>query len=90
MNNDILISNLDKYGIMNLLRLSSNPEEVMKRVGDKARELINKLESYEIKGLLNHYSTKNKEAIKRILDKYGIDYPKNESVRASLRKSLLR
>ena len=88
LNNDTLISNLESRVITYLLRDSSEPEMVMKRLGDKGRELISKLQSWYIKDLLK--DSKNKESIKRIFDKYGIDYPKNESVRASLRKLLLR
>jgi hypothetical protein len=33
--------------------------------------------------------SKNPEAIKRLLDKYGIDYPKNESVKSLLRKKMI-
>jgi hypothetical protein len=53
----------------------------------KVIEFISKLGSGAISGLLN--SSKNPEAIKRIFDKYGIDYPKNESVKSLLRKNMI-
>jgi hypothetical protein len=59
----------------------------MKRLGDKGREFISKLESDGIRKLLDF--SKNPEAIKRLLDKYGIDYSKNESVKSLLRKKMI-
>jgi hypothetical protein len=87
LNNDTLISNLDKYGMSRLLYYSSEPEMVMKRFGDKGRELISEFRPWHIKDLLKF--SKNKDAIKRIFDKYGIDYTMYESIKSLLRKNMI-
>jgi len=87
LKNKNLMSRLDSDGIRPLLKFSSEPEEVMNRLDDKGRELISKLHSDGINYLLKN--AKNKEAIKRIFDKYEIDYPKNESVKSLLRKKMI-
>jgi hypothetical protein len=84
-----LMNNLKSDRIYWLLRFSSEPEMVMDLLDYKVKviEFISKLGSGAISGLLN--SSKNPEAIKRIFDKYGIDYPKNESVKSLLRKKMI-
>jgi hypothetical protein len=90
------ISDLKSWEVYNLLFFSSEPEQIMlilktsyDKLGmdNKEAEVFNSLDSQGIRNLLN--KSQNPEAIKRLFDKYGIDYSKNESVKSLLRKKMI-
>jgi hypothetical protein len=92
------ISDLGSWDVYNLLYSSSEPEQIMlmlkasyDKLGmdskNKVIEFISTLKSTGIDYLLNE--SKNPEAIKRIFDKYGIDYTMYESIKSLLRKNMI-
>jgi hypothetical protein len=54
---------------------------------DKVKEYLSGLDSEDIRYLLQY--SEDKDGLKRLLDKYGISYEKNESVKSMLRDKLI-
>ena len=84
---------LDSRSMTNLLDNSTDKVKIAEMINnafgyDKVKEFLSGLDSEIINNALLDDSN-DTDGLKRLFDKYGIDYPKNESVRASLRKTLL-
>jgi hypothetical protein len=83
---------LDSYNIYTLLVNSTDKDKIAEMINnafgyDKVKEYLSGLNSDNIRYLLE-YST-DKDGLKRLLDKYGIDYSKNESVKSLLRNKMI-
>jgi hypothetical protein len=79
-------------GIGNLLAKSTDTDKIAEMINnafgyDKVKELLSGLDSDGIYYLLKY--SKDKDGLKRLLDKYGISYENNESVKSLLRKKMI-
>jgi hypothetical protein len=83
---------LDSRTIYYSLEFSTDNVKIAEMINDafgydKVKEYLSALDLGIIHNLLA--SSTDKDGLKRLLDKYGIDYPKNESVKSLLRKKMI-
>jgi hypothetical protein len=84
-----LVRNLSESRVLIMLTKSPDPEKLVE-IYNEVTDIKYVLEDASMSGIENMlYDPTNKPAIKRILDKYGIDYSKNESVKSMLRDKLI-
>jgi hypothetical protein len=79
-----LLSGLDSNGIRDLLKYSTDKDKIAEMIINAKGD---KLDWIAIPYLLIY--SKDKDGLKRLLDKYGISYEKNESVKSMLRDKLI-
>jgi uncharacterized membrane-anchored protein YjiN (DUF445 family) len=83
---------LDSNGIENLLEYSTDKVKIAEMINnafgyDKVKEFLSGLDSEIINNALSDDSN-DTDGLKRLLDKYGISYEKNESIKILLRGKL--